>query len=412
MLHLTTLDLNELSVRADAWDDLWRRSGVRLPSNRANGIELWCQTFAGENEFQALVVHDDQRFVAALPLVKDTSVRFVTVYRLPTNCTVGAGDLLIDPKCDVDAATKLIVDHVTRLPGCLAAFEGVQIDSPRWQRMIDSFERSGRESHQSDGHDVGIVDILHDWDAYTRSWSRNHRSAIKRCRKKLEAQGTVEVQRLREPSDDELHQVLEACYVIEDKGWKGDNGTSILKSPGLAEYYHQEARIMRDGGMLDLWLLKLDDQIIAFEYCHYSKATCFSHKISFDPAFDRFSPGRVLRCIQLEQYHQDPAAEMLDTLGVLCEAKAKWITRSYRSSRCYVAIGGPYSNWLMRGFKFARRLAKSMRRTNAVSEPIRPGAAKYLETANASTRRDADIAPLVMTTDEPLVPTPSQHARS
>ena len=140
---------------------------------------------------------------------------------------------------------------------------------------------------------------------------------------------------------------------------------------------------MRDIGALDLWLLKLNDQIIAFEYCHYSKETCYSYKISFDPDFDRFSPGKVLRSIQLEQYHQDPAAECFDTLGMLCEAKAKWVTRTYKSSRCFVAIGGHSSNLLLKGFKSLRRLMQRKRGGDAASGSIRPGAEKYLELAKA-----------------------------
>ncbi len=385
MLHLMSLTHGELARHADSWDDLWQRSDVRLPTKRAQGIELWRQSFAPNDQCQTIVIRDSDRFVAGIPLVKDKSRWPLTIYRMPTNATVGAGDFLLDPECDIDAATQLIVRHINRLPGTLAAFEGIEIYSHRWRRLMGAFQQLGREMHLSPGHDVGLVDILHDWDAYTQAWSRNHRSSIKRSRKKLEAAGEVQVQRLRNASDDELDAVLEACYTIEDKGWKGANGTSIRRTPGLGEYYHREARMMRDLGMLDLWLLKLDGQIIAFEYCQFSKATCFSHKISYDSEFDRFSPGQVLRCIQLEQYHQDPAAESLDTLGVLCEAKAKWATRTYKSSRCYVAIGGQRSNLLLRGMKWGRRLATLLRGTRAEVTPIQPSAERYLQLAGKTT---------------------------
>jgi CelD/BcsL family acetyltransferase involved in cellulose biosynthesis len=390
MPQLQTLSLSELVQHANRWDDLWLRSEARLPTKTANGIRLWCESFAPESEAMAIVVRDQDRFVAGLPLFKDTSRRPLTVFRLPSNCIVGAGDLLLDPDCDVEQTIATLARHVSRLQSdsrvgvAVAAWEGIDIHSQRWQRLITALRDQGRELHVSRGHDVGVVDILHDWEAYQASWSRNHRSAIKRSRKKLDAKGEVNVQRLRDPSDGELHEILEACFAIEDQSWKGVGGTSILRTPGLREYYHREARMVRDLGMLDLWLLRLGQQIIAFEYCHFAKSTCFSHKISFDPAFERYSPGRVLRCIQLQQYHQDPAADQLDTLGVLCEAKAKWITKSYTSSRCFVATGGPASNWLLRGFKSARRLANRFRDAEATEPTMKPGAARYLETADPS----------------------------
>ena len=137
--------------------------------------------------------------------------------------------------------------------------------------------------------------------------------------------------------------------------------------------------------MLDLWLLKLDGQIVAFEYCHLAKSTCFSHKISFDPAWDRFSPGRLLRYYQLEQYHRDRSVGELDTLGVLCQAKAKWTTRSYTCGRILVATGGRCSNCLLRLAKGCRRLYRDLRRVPAGAEPIEPGAARYLELAAPTT---------------------------
>ena len=417
IMQLKTLTLSELTQSADRWDDLWLRSAVGLPTKRAAGISHWCRSFAPDAEFSALVVTDNDRLVAGLPLIRQRGRWPLTVFRLPSNCTVAAGDLLIDPSCDVDVATKMMAQHVGRLAGCLAAFEGIEIDSDRWRRMIGALRGQGRAMHQSHGFDVGVADILGDWDAYTASWSRNHRSAIKRSRKKLEAQGRLEVERVRDASDEELHAVLEACYAIEDKGWKGENGTSILRTPGLAQYYHQEARLMRDEGMLDLWLLKLDDRIIAFEYCHYGKGTCFSHKISFDPQYERFSPGRVLRCLQLQQYHQDPQARLLDTLGVLCEAKAKWITRSYRSSRLFVALGGRGSNLLLRALQTARALSKRIRSAETDSAPtIKPGAQRYLQTASPApcpkTPAPGPAAPAAPPIAGPLPATLPQQSRS
>lgn len=381
MPRLRTLSLSELSDEAQKWDDLWHQSGSALPSKRAEGVRLWCDSFASGKQFCAVVVEEGDHFVAAIPLFNDR-IKLFKNDRLTANCMASAGDLLIDPTCNVDRVTETLARHLARLPGTLVSFEGIDIRAARWQRLIAALDAIGQQTHISDGYDVGEIDILHDWDAYTKSWSRNHRSAVKRSRKKLEREGVLEIERLRAPSDDELYETLEACFVVEDLGWKGKEGTSIRKTPSLRNYLHQDARMVRDLGLLDLWLLKLDGKIIAFEYCHFSKGICFSHKISFDPAFDRFSPGRVLRCMQLELYHQDPEAVCLNTLGVLCSAKSKWTTRSYRSSRLFVAASNPCSNLLFRAFKLTRRMARCFRKTSHFTETLQPGAAKYLESAN------------------------------
>lgn len=413
MLTLRTLTLTQLGDEAPKWDELWTQSVSELPSKRAAGVQLFCDVFAKDAEFVALVVEQEDRFVAALPLLKEHDPRWITKYSLTSNCMVMAGDLLIDPNCDTQSVTELIAQQVAGLDGSLAAFEGIDILSERWTRFRSVLNGLGRQTHVSDGFDVGEIDILHDWDAYVKSWSRNHRSAIKRCRKKLNAEGTVAVIQLRNPSDDELYETLEDCFVVEDLGWKGDEGTSILKTPALRSYLHQEARLIRDLGMLDLWLLKLDGKIIAFEYCQLSRGTCFSYKISFDPAFERFSPGRVLRCIQLERYHQDESVKCLNTLGMLCSAKAKWTTKSYRSSRLFVATGGPLSNLAMAGFKLARSAVKRLRKDSQGPETLSPGAASYLETADPqkpSLQKASTAQPAVLPVGLPRIDASNQQS--
>ena len=381
MPQLITLSLADLHEHATQWNDLWQRSEAEFPTVRAEGIRLWCESFAPKARFAALVVVEGDRFVAALPLIADKAYMALTVYRLPTNCTVNAADLLIDPSFDVDLAISLLTSQLCELPSGLAAFDNIRVESDRWQRLLEALAAAKREIYVSPGHEVGVIDVFHDWDAYIGCWSRNHRRSSNRAKKKLEASGEVKVCRLQVPSDEELDEVLEACWKIEDSGWKGENGTSILKTPVLREYYHQEARLMRDLGMLDLWLLKLDGELIAFDYSLLCKQTSLSFKISFDPVWEKCSPGRALQMYQMEQYHQDPNVTLVDTLGFLCEVKAKWTTRSYRSSNCFIAVGGHGTNMLLRSAKRLKRWVNRIRPTDVSDPQLKHGAAKYLEFA-------------------------------
>lgn len=414
MPQVVRLSAEQLASHAESWDSLWRRSDSRLPNNLAAGVRLWCNSFSSASEFVAVAVVDGDEFLAAIPFVKSRKgpLRF---YSLPANHTVAAGDLLVDP-ARAEEAIDGIIEGLRSFPGGLFAFEGIEIESNRWQALISALADQHVVMHQSRGHDVGVVDVLHDWDAYQKSWSRNHRSAIKRTRNKLNAEGDVTIERIRKPSDDELHSLLEKCFAIEDRSWKGSEGTSILKSDGLRDYYHQEAKLMRDAGMLDLWLLQLDGEPIAFEYCHFSKGVCLSHKISFDPQWEKYSPGRLLRYFQLQQYHEDPACVELDTLGVLCEAKAKWITRRYRSSRLYLGMGIGASA-AINGWKTLRTIRDQWRPVEK-SEPIKCGAERYMETAKNATQQPSaqSLAAPIATIDNgafsgisSVVPTVSDH---
>ena len=66
-IHLTSVE--ELRASASAWDDLWWRSEVALPTVRAELLAQWVEQFKPRAQFHALVVADQERWVAALPLV-------------------------------------------------------------------------------------------------------------------------------------------------------------------------------------------------------------------------------------------------------------------------------------------------------------------------------------------------------
>ena len=379
MLKLRALGLADFSANSQKWDELWVASDVQQPTVRAAGVQLWHSTFSPDSRFAALVVEQGDRWVAGLPLILAASHGLSRVH-LPSNHTSAAGDLLLDKSIDADQACKQIARGISKHPATIATFDDIDVESDRWRKLLGTLRLAGAELCFGRHNDVGIVDILDNWSAYQASWSRNHRSVLKRAQKKLTEQGGFDVSRIRTPTDEELYETLEQCFEVEDRSWKGDSSTSILKVPGLRAYYHRDARIMRDAGMLDLWLLKAKGKVIAFEYCHFAKGTCFSHKISFDPAWRRYSPGKLLRRFQLEQYHSDPSARLLDTLGIFCESKAKWATRTYRTSRCIVATGGLASRVALRGLKAAKRFKRLVSPNRSVGTPS-PGSSGYLDKA-------------------------------
>jgi len=143
----------------------------------------------------------------------------------------------------------------------------------------------------------------------------------------------------------------------------------------MLDYFVAEATNMLDNGMLHLWLLKLDGQLIAFEYCIVAKGVVFSNKISFDPDYSKYSPGNVLRFHQHEFYQQDQQTRMFDMMGITCKNKAKWATRTYSTSNLVVA-NGALGNLVL-------SLGQWLKPPATEPEPIPSlGATRYLQTVN------------------------------
>ena len=227
-----------------------------------------------------------------------------------------------------------------------------------------------------------MVDIGGDWDAYFACLSGNHRSSVRRAEKQARRAGELEVQRLSDLTAEETERYMHEVFRIENESWKADNASSILASEGMVDYFLQEAEIARQAGMLELWFLLLDGRPIAFEYCHRCKGVCLSYKIGYDQEFRKFAPGKVLRKLQLETLHQQDPGSILDTQGVLCEAKAKWVTRTFETGCLTASLGGTMAGAFVKGMRQARPLIRKLRGIPVIEDSIALGGQSYASTCS------------------------------
>lgn len=321
-----------------AWNALWFRSEVTYPGSRAENIAIWMERFEADRELKLATVWDQDRLVAALPLYNKGRKFGMPVWSLTNNCWADAGDLLLDPDYPVRVLCGLLVGLLGDEVWDLLKIEAVATETPRWQGFIEVLQSRGHLLRQSVGGSIALTDVLHDWPAYQASWSGNHRAAVKKGVKRLEAMGDLQAECFRSGDEAELDSILESCFRLEDRTWKGESGTSIIKSE-MQDYFRKEARNMMRSGMLHLWQLKLNGELIAFEYCPVAKGVVFSNKISFDPEYSRNSPGNVIRFFQHEFYQQQSEYRLFDMMGITCTNKAKWATRVYSTGNVIAAKG-------------------------------------------------------------------------
>ena len=379
---------DSLLEKAEPWNLLWQRSYARQPSVQAEGIANWVKHFAQDDQFSALCIEGDGSLMAALPLITDRYRGVYPLYRLPANCWANAGDLLVDREAALDEVMNEIVVGLQELTPGFCRFDEITLGAPQWIEFQAALSRLDGKTFIKRSSPVGVIDVLGDWERYEKSWSGNHRGAVKRTLRKIEKQGELRVERCSQPGV-HLEQMLRTAFAIEDRSWKGESGTSILRSPGVLEYMLDEGEIIAHKGQVDLWMLYLDDRPIAFEACQVAKGTCFSQKIGYDPEFSKFGPGRLLRYLQLQTYHEQGDCRLLDTLGTFNDSKAKWATRTYEIGQLFASVGTGLSKPLLSGYE---QLTKTYRALRGVTPPEVPklGAAGYLE-GHSAVKDDANV---------------------
>jgi CelD/BcsL family acetyltransferase involved in cellulose biosynthesis len=379
--------VDSLRRQADAWDDLWHRSEVAMPTKRAAMLGEWLERFAAGRRFVAPSVFKDGRLLAALPIVESRLANVVRVGKLPVNCWSSAGDLLLDKNCDQQAVLACLVAGIRRLPWPILWFDTIEFEMPRWQAFREAVAAARLPSINEHLFDLGLIDIEHDWPSYEARWSKNHRKQIGRTLRQAREQGKLELKIHRDVPPDEVDQLLAEGLEVEDRSWKGPAGTSVLRSPQALRLLQHQARLLAAWGQLEMLTLTLDRWPIAFEYGYRAKGVYFSHKVGYDEAYRQLAPGQLLMRLQLQRYHGEPDRRLLNCMGILSEAAAKWCTRSRPIGRAVVGTGGPTGAGLVAAYRHLRPLGQRVRD----SLMSHPGAAPPPRLGAESAERDGKL---------------------
>ena len=132
---------------------------------------------------------------------------------------------------------------------------------------------------------------------------------------------------------------------VEDAGWKGAEGTSIVHTPEIYHFFLHHARLLAGWNQLALAILRCGGRAVAFSYGLAAKGVFYSLKVGYDPEFAACSPGQLLRCRLIERLCADPAWRGLDFVGPISEAQAHWRPRTYPVGRLMAAPGGGFRGW-------------------------------------------------------------------
>lgn len=336
---------DELRSVAAAWDDLWLRSEVTNPRARASLVALWFDHFSPDEIFQALAVEQDGKLVAALPLVGSRRLKGqVKVGALPYNAWAGNGELLLDPNTDINAVLDLLVSAFKSLPWSFLWLDSVTFERSHWKALQAAMNRAGLPPEVRLDHHAALVEIGNDWQTYEASRSKNLRQTRRRQARKLEEAGKTQLKIYSQLSPDQVNSFLLTGFEVEDRSWKGTEGTSVLKVPGMFDFYCREATQLAEWGQLELVFLEHQDKPIAFYYALKSKGVHFSPKLGYDEAYDKFGAGQQATMRFLQHLHDDDTEyQQFDFLGNPDPWKLGWATCTYAVGSIIAPTGRPLS---------------------------------------------------------------------
>ena len=283
-LTFDTISTEAAFVRlAREWDRLVRAMPRPSPILLHGWLREWWRHYGDEAELAVHVAYRDGRLVGALPVCvrRRFGLRVLTFLGGDQS---PLADLLVDGREGVSVQAGL-AQRAASTRHDYADLFGLPVGS----RLAATL---GAELHLIERAEAPVLDLDGPWaDVYSSRFSSKKRAQHRRRRRQLSELGNVKVAIAR--THDELAPALEDAFRLHALRWDGRPDGSRFATPQGMCFHRAAIHALADVDAARIVTLKLDGRAIAFHYYFALERRMYVHRIAFDPAFSRWSPGLI-----------------------------------------------------------------------------------------------------------------------
>jgi len=315
----STARLDEIGA---AWNALWRR-GEGLVFQSHDWVSAWWKTVPGRERRQLRIglIWRGAELMAILPLAiqRRKGLRFLEW--AANDCTDYA-DILIHPLCPPASLHRLWQQAIARGGFDVYFLNRLRPDA-KFRAIIDAPD--GLKLPANRRTEVSSQ-VAGDWTAGAQWFdgqSKKARQNYRRARKALEETGSVTFRLL--PLDEPVAPVLARLAELK-RQWLADNGRVTPLFDEGAPALPALVEVLQKTGALRIFVLQCNDTVIAISLNFVQHGTLMAFITSYDPAYERGSPGMVL----LMDYVQWSIDQGLKEVDFLCGSesfKARYATQ-------------------------------------------------------------------------------------
>jgi len=268
---------------AAEWDDLVRAMPRPSPFLLHGWLAEWWCHYGGGAGLAVHAVRHEGSLVAALPLVVRRRAGLRVASLMGGRQSV-LGDILLARDAD-PSVPALLVQRLADSGYDLVDLYGIPVGS----RIAAAL---GTRVRLIERVEAPVLDLTPGWEAvYQAKTSAKKRNLHRRRRRQLAELGqlTVSVARSRE----ELEPALEEAFRLHALRWEGRPDKCGFATPVGKQFHRAAIRRLAEIDVPRIVTLDLDGRAIAFHYFFALEGRMYVHRLAFDPALARFSPGLV-----------------------------------------------------------------------------------------------------------------------
>ncbi|OGT91776.1 MAG: hypothetical protein A2286_09210 [Gammaproteobacteria bacterium RIFOXYA12_FULL_61_12] len=250
-----------------------------------------------------LSFHYEGNLIAVVPLKQGfkTLMRFglalnYSFWEIYYPNEMGLCDITLDNRF---AGASLLIDALTGKLNCYRRWDLLEVPHlPQGSAFLALMARS-RCFFTKPSHVSKYLAIEGDYDGFMARYPRKFHKNLRRKLNNLHGMGTVRFEYVT--AREELERAFTNFLRVEDAGWKGRDGTSILRQPRVLDYYRRlmagfDAKPGATGGSGEvvIHLLWLDGHCIGGQFALHLGTTLSLLKIGYDERYSAESPGFLL----------------------------------------------------------------------------------------------------------------------
>jgi CelD/BcsL family acetyltransferase involved in cellulose biosynthesis len=160
------------------------------------------------------------------------------------------------------------------------------------------------------------------------------RTKLRQVRREYGSEGSLKFYRI----DIADRVALQRFYELEASGWKGEEKSAILCDSKMLRFFNDLADFAAHHRYFRLYMLELNDHLIAAHFSLVLKGRCYSPKVAYDQQFRQIAPGHLI----VEEILRDCAecgVYGFDITGIDDEWKMKWATETRPVNHHWVFAG-------------------------------------------------------------------------
>jgi CelD/BcsL family acetyltransferase involved in cellulose biosynthesis len=277
-----------LGAHALAWDALNQRDFQSNPMLDSRFVDGLLRHFGDGSERLCVLQADAEP--QAMCLLKPKGFGIWTTF-LPAQAQIG-------PVLISDA--RYVKSLFRALPGMIG-----QIDFLCHDPAFGAVAVSDQADHSAQEHALTMsIRLDGDFQSYWATRSKQLQKNLRRYERRLDEDGLpVRLARVTEPA--EIGGAVARYAALESKGWKGLEGTAVSADNVQGRFYEEVLRSFCSSGGSTVYELWFGDQLAASRLAIAGDQMLVILKTTYDEAFDKYAPGRLLLRGVIEQAFSD-----------------------------------------------------------------------------------------------------------